>query len=149
MDESLDKKPVNLMEGKVAGVLSERELYINIGSSSGVTLGMKFKVLAAEPVEVRDPETDEVLGIIDREKVRVSVVDLKEKFSICKTYRKWTTRGGALYLGSLALNMLEAPKTVYETLKAEDSSLPQPLSDDESFVKRGDRVVQVANDQEN
>ena len=141
----------NLLEGKVAGVLSERELTINIGFASGVVVGMNFKVLSAEQYEVYDPVSNELLGVVDREKVRVRVVDVQEKFSICKTYRKWTTSGGSLYnltsasLASIAA-MAAGPRTVYETLKSEDSSLPAPLSEEESYVKRGDRVLQIVED---
>jgi hypothetical protein len=149
MSETTGRKSITRLEGKVAGVLSERELTINIGSNEGVQIGMKFKVLSAEPIDVRDPETDDLLGIVDREKVRVRVIEVEEKFAICKTYRKWTTSGGPLYgLGVVSRAWVEEPKTVHETLKAEDSTLPLPLSEDESYVKKGDRVILVTEEED-
>jgi hypothetical protein len=130
------------LQGKVAAVLNERELAINIGASHGVEPGMKFKVLAEQPAEIYDPETNELLGTIDREKVRVQVVEIQEKFSICRTYRIRRTSGGPLY-GLAAFTLTAPPREIPETLKAEDSSLPPPLSEEESYVKIGDRVVQL------
>ena len=131
------------LEGKVAGILSIRELIINIGSTAGVTDGMVFKILADEPYEVKDPQTDEVLGIIEREKVRVKVVDVKEKLSICKTYRKYENNltSSISFLGQSFFG-----RAGYETLKAEDSSFLPTLSEEESYVKRGDNAVLVVVD---
>ncbi len=139
-------KPI---EGKVASVLNERELAINIGVEHGVQEGMKFKVLAEKPTKILDPATGEILGELDREKVRVRILEVREKFSVCKTYRKRYVRGNPLYdMISATSFMVEAPREIVETLKAEDSSLPPPLSEEESYVKKGDRVIQLLNDDE-
>jgi len=130
----------DLIEGKVAGILNERELTINIGLNNGVIEGMKFSILSMEPIEICDPETHEKLGIVDREKIKVIAAEVKEKFSICKTYRKWTTVGSPF--ANIAALMV-APRVEHETLKVSDSSLPPPLSEEESYVKIGDRVIQV------
>ena len=131
-----------MIEGKVAGVLNIRELVINVGSLHGVQRGMKFKVLASQPLEIRDPETDEILGVLDREKVRVKVVEVRDRFSICRTYR--TRRvGGSNYYAAALLKQISPPREEPETLKADDSAYPPPLSEEESYVKRGDRVVQI------
>lgn len=140
---SKDIKKSRLIQGKVAGILTERELTINIGSAAGVHEGMKFKVLADTPIEVRDPQTDEKLGEVDREKVLVTASEVRENFSVCKTYRKW---GAPLpwYLGSILSRYGER----YETLKTQDSQLPTPLSEDESYVKKGDRVIELVGEED-
>lgn len=141
------KKTRDRLQGKIATLLNERELVINIGKSDGVRTGMKFKILSESPVEIHDPETGELLGIVDREKVRVQAVDVKEKFSVCSTYRAYHTGGGPLYSISayrLMSNVLTAPpRKVVETLKAENSEYLPPLSEEESYVKRGDRVIEL------
>jgi hypothetical protein len=124
------------LEGLVAGVLNERELVINIGETSGVRKGMIFKVLADEPVDILDPVTDESLGQLILEKIRVKVSKVDEKLSICRTYRKRV-------IGNLSLNIFEPRQEVLETLNADDPSYIKPLSEKESFIRRGDRVVQV------
>jgi hypothetical protein len=67
------------VEGRVANVLNARELVINIGRDDGVRRGMKFKVLADTPTEITDPETERVIGVIDREKVRVQATEVTKK----------------------------------------------------------------------
>jgi len=142
-DDTSITKPI---EGKVASVLNERELAINIGVEQGVKEGMKFKVLAEKPTEILDPETGEILGELDREKVRVRVLEVREKFSVCRTYKKRYFQGGPLYNMFGAGALAAEPREVVETLKAEDSSLPPPLSEEESYVKKGDRAVQLFKD---
>ncbi|MBD0370282.1 MAG: hypothetical protein ICV60_05565 [Pyrinomonadaceae bacterium] len=129
------KKPI---VGKVAGVVTERELAINIGKNSGVEVGMKFKVLSDKPTEVRDPETNEVLGYVDQVKVRVKATSVEDKFSLCRTYETYAIAG----ITSL-VSILGPPRTIPKTLKAEDSAMLPPLSEEESYVKKGDRVVQI------
>ena len=141
------------IEGRVAQLLNARELVINRGSSHGVVDGMKFAVLAQFPLEIRDPETDQVVGTIDREKVRVRVMQVMEKISICSTYRTKLLAGGALhdikYLGfyTAISEMYREPKEVPETLEAKSESLPPPLKPEDGYVKINDRVIQVAPDE--
>jgi len=131
------------IEGKVASIINERELAITVGSLSGVKIGMKFKVLTDRPTEVVDPDSKEVLGYIDREKVRVRVIEVAEKFAVCKTYRMIKVPGGVdLSLAGLILR----PSSTIETLRANEKSFLPPLSEEESYVKRSDRVIQIADD---
>lgn len=112
-----------LIRGKVARVLNEREVAINVGSAKGVVVGMYFDVIEDE--EIRDPDTREVLGSIDRPKVGLQVTHVQEKLSVAIT-RTWS---------------LKLPKwiTEYETLKKEWVD----LDENDSRVKVGDPVVQV------
>jgi hypothetical protein len=130
------------IEGKVAELINTRELAINIGKNAGVQKGMKFKVLAAKPMKITDPETGEELGEIDREKVRVEVTEVQDSFSICQTYRK--RYSGYQIIPRSFMDAFTTPQVKTETLKAEDSEFPPDLSEEESYVKRGDRVIQVS-----
>lgn len=139
----VDKKSQDLiLQGRVAGIINARELTINIGLKDSVKKGMEFKVLAESPLEINDPETGDLLGKIDREKVRVKTSEVYEKFSICRTFRTYTV-GGINLSQSMIDALLGQRREVVETLKAEDSALPPPLSEEESYVKRGDRVILV------
>lgn len=135
------------IKGKVSGVLNERELTINIGSSHGVTEDMQFKILADKPIEVHDPDSNKVLGTLDREKVQVQATEVFEKFSICKTFRKTIVGSDAFsslqLIGAKLSSIFPPRREIPETLKAEDSAFPPPLSTEESYVKKGDRVVQI------
>lgn len=128
------------IQGKVARILTARELTINIGYNNSVREGIKFKIMAKDVLEISDPDTGVNLGILDREKVRVVATEVHDKFSVCKTYMKRTTPG--FKFPDLS-NILIPSREVYETLKIDDGSLPPPLSEDESYVKAGDRVIQL------
>lgn len=84
---------------------------------------MYFDVIEDE--EIRDPDTREVLGSIDRPKVELQVTHVQEKLSVA-IIRTWP---------------LKLPKwiTEYETLKKEWVG----LDENDSRVKVGDPVVQV------
>lgn len=139
----MSNKPIT---GKVAGVLNERELTINIGSEKGVYEGMKFKVLTSSPIEVKDPDTKEILGTVDREKVQVKAVEIFKNYSICRTFHKTIIESSGINMRAImASAFLEyrPRREIPETLKTKDSTLPPPLSEEDSYVKKGDRVIQI------
>lgn len=146
MTQENQPRKKELIIGLVAQILNERELAINVGSVAGVTPGMKFKILAEKPIEIRDPVTKEVLDVVDREKIRVEASEIRQKMTICRTYREKQVPGSALWerfrLPSLDLR-IEPPHTEPETLRASDVSLPAPLSPDDSYIKINDRVIEV------
>jgi hypothetical protein len=133
------------IEGLVAGILTERELAINIGSEHGVESGMAFQVMANAATEITDPKTGEVLGSITREKVRVRATRVAPRFSICKTYQVHTTPGGILggTAATALANVFERSREFPETLKAEDAAYLPDLPEEDSFVKKEDRVIQL------
>ena len=137
-----DKKTIR---GNVAQILNSRELVINIGTEHSVELGMFFDVLDPKGQEIRDPVTDEILGSIDRPKVRVKVTKVQAKISIASTYKKTKINvgGEGIFLGGFA-NALMPPKHIikYETLKTAEKTW-EDLSEEESYVKIGDPVIQV------
>lgn len=108
---------------------------------------MRFAVLAAEPLTIIDPETKEAIGNVDREKVRVEAREVQSRFSICATYQYRTVGGSLNPMASLDV-ALGPRRNVYRTLRSSDDSLPAPLSPAESYVKIGDRVKEIEDDQE-
>lgn len=134
------------IEGRVAQILNAQELVINRGHTHGVTVGMKFAILADQPLAIVDPETNDELDTIDREKVRVQVTEVREKVAICSTYRIKSIPGGPLHTAMEFSDLFRAPRRVPETFDAKNSSLPPPLHPDDSYVKINDRVVEVPPD---
>lgn len=143
------------IRGQVAKVTSDRELMINRGESHGVRQGMHFYV-KAEPIEVIDPATNEVLGEVAPIKVVVQVAEVAEKFCIARTFRtrrrkvRDEVKGGSLFqLGSARLdNMLQPPRpaeyeTTIETLRM-DPRGGERIGEAESVVKVGDVAELVA-----
>jgi hypothetical protein len=70
--------------GRVARIISEKEVVLNVGSDDGVTEGMEF-VIYAEGDHIFDPQTGEDLGPIETVKSRVTVAHVMEKMSRAKT----------------------------------------------------------------
>ncbi len=132
-----------LLQGKVAKIINLRELGINIGTKDGVEPGMLFAVLADTPLRVEDPDTGEVLGEIEREKVKVKATEVFERFSVCRTYETYETPS---ILPSV-WDTLRIPTRRVRTLKIEDSQLPPALPEEESYVKVGDLVRQVPSEE--
>ena len=71
------------IEGKVAKILSERHLVVNLGAMHGVKPGVVFAILA-EGDEVKDPDTSEVLGRWEMPKGQVVVTNSQERLSTCE-----------------------------------------------------------------
>src|SRR4030043_1245158 len=76
------------LRGKVARILDSRNLVINIGYEPGVSLGMYFDVMDLKGEDIRDPDTNEILGSLERPKLRVRITDAQEKLSVASTYKK-------------------------------------------------------------
>lgn len=135
------------LRGKVARILDTRHLVINLGSKHGVIVGMYFDVLDPKGEDIRDPDTGEVLGSIERPKVRVQVVKAEERLSVAATFRKKTSifggrAGIAVPQGLAELFLPQKRVTTYETLKTTEKTW-EDLEESESFVKSGDPLVQV------
>ncbi|MDQ0094812.1 hypothetical protein [Paeniglutamicibacter psychrophenolicus] len=129
------------IEGRVATVLSDRQIAINRGSQHGVEIGMKFAVLTDEVPVVTDPETGEEIGNVEVAKTLVKIVSIQEKMSIARTFRTKTVGGGSIW--SLT-GVGSTPKKVEESLRKTESSEVFELDDVERIVDKGDRVVQFA-----
>lgn len=130
-----------LIRGKVARILNSREVALNIGADQGVRNGMQFDILSSNPHEIKDPDTEEVIGSVHRPKVRVEVGITEGRFCIARTFRQRRVNvGGTLTAGSI----FAPPKwiTRSETLKTSEATW-EDLDERQSYVKTGDPVVQV------
>jgi hypothetical protein len=135
---------VKRIEGQVAGILNERELAINRGGKHGVEPDMRFMVLEPEGVPITDPETGEQLGLETPIKIRVKVFRVEDDYSLARTYERL---GGAdpLNFGVAALLHRSPPRV--RTLRTSEALFP-PLTEEESYVKRGDPVRQIVESEE-
>ena len=132
------------IRGKVAAILTKRELILNIGSADAVTLGMKFVILNSKGIDVRDPDSGEVLGSVEVPKTVVKVVRVDdEHLSVARTFRKIAGSPGLL---SSMTNIAGTPTRI-ETLDIESgSSLKAELSLEDSYIQPGDIAVQTEGD---
>lgn len=137
----------DMIQGKVAEVLTNRELLINRGSEDGVEIGMRFAVLNRRGVDVKDPDTGEPLGSAKVVKTVVKVVRIEgAHLSAARTFRTITGTPG---LGSLlsATAYLAGTPDRTETLSIHGSGAKAELDPEESYVKIGDPVVQTIGDE--
>lgn len=72
-----------LLVGKVADILGEYELAINIGKNSGVKQGMEFAVLGKKLIT--DPDSHKTLGTYNYDKLRVRVTQVEDNYSVAST----------------------------------------------------------------
>ena len=71
------------IEGKVARILDEYSIVINVGRDNGVVDGMVFVVFVQSDDEVKDPDSGEVLGKLENIKEHIFVAHVQDKFSTC------------------------------------------------------------------
>jgi hypothetical protein len=131
------------IRGKVARLLSVRELALNIGTDAGVAVGMTFAVLNRRGQDIKDPDTGENLGSVEVPKVLVDVVRVEPRVSVARTFRTHTRKVGGGILPTL--DMFSPPKyqTTAETLRAKDNAGQMEIDEADSFVKAGDPVIQI------
>lgn len=135
------------IEGKVARVITERELVLNVGSSHGVEVGMRFKILYPGGVAVTDPDTGETLGSVELEKTVVRIVSVQERMSVGRTFRTIEIPERGTNFARFTVSALggdyEPARTEVETLRSGSGFAAKELSEKESVVKTGDPAVQM------
>lgn len=97
--KQVHKRPMSIT-GRVAAILSPRDLVMNIGADAGVEVGMIFDVLD-EAVVITDPDTSEQLGIIQQKKTIVEVTSVERKFAVarsCYASFRDSTRSNSLFV---------------------------------------------------
>ena len=133
----MQKIKTEVIEGRVARILNERELVINRGTEQGIQDGMKFSILE-EANDIIDPETSEVLGSLTREKIRVKIVDVQPRFSVGRTYETYQARTPSQYFGLLHTQTVNKIRTINQPGTRDD-----PFGDVVGYVEVGDKVVQI------
>ena len=137
-----------IIRGKVARILNSREIALNLGSDDGVAVGMCFDIMDSKSEDIKDPDTGQILGSIERPKVRVKVTLVQEKLSLATTYktRRINVGGTGLEIGVLSKAFMPPEwATEYETLRTAEQTWDD-LDEAESYVTTGDPAVQVIED---
>ncbi|MFT2753990.1 hypothetical protein [Clavibacter sp. Sh2088] len=129
------------LRGKVAEVVSDREVILNRGADHGVQVGMYFAILDPGAVGITDPDTNEPLGDIKVVKIVVRAIEVAPKITLARTFRTRTINvggTGALGLRGLASAMQE-PNFVEKVEKLTlDRNSPRKIDPKDSAVGRGD-----------
>lgn len=128
------KKPIR---GKVARVLNDQEIVLNIGTANGVVMDMYFDVIDADELEIRDPDTNQLLGSVERSKIRVKIIHTQEKLAVAACYpfvsaQNWKSgvwTSSSATLGPFARSLLESDETNSEASVGD--SVVQVVEEDE------------------
>jgi len=122
-----------LIKGKIAKIVTEHYVALNIGSDHGVVNGMKFAIRSPS-IPIFDPDSNQKVGEFSFVKARVKVYKVSEKYSLAETYE------------------MESALFAYPTLfKPSRKKLPVDsidLIDIEEKVKVGDLVEQILEEEE-
>jgi hypothetical protein len=114
MANSSQHEPIT---GLVARVISNTRLVINRGREHGVEPGQVYKVMSREGEAIADPETDELIGVLPLEKVRIKVTEVYDRMAVAETYRQKTV--GA---NSPLADVFGPPRDVLETFRSDEQS---------------------------
>lgn len=136
------------IRGKVAAVISKRELALNVGAEDGVTTGMRFAILNSRGLGITDPDTGEPLGDIPVVKTVVKVVRVDgARLCTARTFR--TIPGSPGVAEVLAITSAFAGRAARTETLAIDPSREDvvEIEDEDSYVKKGDTAVQTMGDE--
>lgn len=134
---------MNQIQGKVALVLTDRQLVINRGQNDGVEIGMQFAIMGNHQGEVRDPDSGETLGTVEVIKTIVKIVEVEERISLGKTFRTIKEGGGAFAMSSEISRAFTPSSVRVETLDQEGRFSEKEITPDKSYVKVGDLALQI------
>ena len=145
------------IRGKVARVLNKYEIAITVGTVDGVNVGMYFDVMDAYEQDIEDPDTGEILGSIERSKIRVKIIYAQEKLSIAAAHPYLSARemsSGRIRssgtLGPFARSLMPPAWVIkYDTGEQKQTGKTKDsLKEEYSYANTGDPVVQVLEEDE-
>lgn len=84
-----------MIVGKVAQILDDSLIVLNVGARDGVKVGMRM-VVFEEGEEVRDPETQKSLGRVELVKGMIEVVHVQEAMSQATGAQETPQPGGTV-----------------------------------------------------
>ena len=111
--------------GKVAAIVDDTTLVLNLGSRDGVHEGMLFAVVA-EHHDIRDPDSGESLGRWESVKGRVVVTHVQERMA---TARSALAEGGPAATATLSAMMVRPSFGLYGDHASERERLAVRSSD--------------------
>ena len=76
---------MELIRGKVAQILDSRQVILIVGSSDRVAAGMVFKIINPKGEQVRDPDSNQILGSVESPRAFVRVIEVQDRLSIATT----------------------------------------------------------------
>lgn len=116
--------------GKVAKILTEYEIALNIGSDHGVVQGMNF-VISSSKMPVIDPDSKANIGTVSIEIARVKIYQVFAKFSLAETY------------GSSSVSLPYPSVFKHSSSRKKLNVKPDDLAEFNSAIEVGNTVKQI------
>ena len=137
------------VRGKVAEIVSDREVILNRGSDHGIAEGTYLKILNPKVRGIKDPDTGEELGGFSVIKVVVVAIEVRDRLTLARTFRRKTINLGGSMSGLGAFATALAPPRYVEQIERlrRSENAPQPLAPEDSIVDVGD-PFEVATEEE-
>lgn len=129
---NVDEEEKEPIIGKIARILDEYTVVLNVGKEHGVKKGMMF-LIYQEGEEICDPDSKESLGMLEIPKGEVEIVGVQNKSSIAKSSETETVP--LFYIPTFTRRI-----RVRLSVKPEDI---EPMETVEKTVRVGDKVKQI------
>ncbi len=130
---------------RVAEIFNDRELALTGGSANGLAVDDVLRIFDRSGKEIRDPDTNEVLGEIVRTKAVIRVYEVQDRFALARTFRTRKVNlggtGGMAQFGKI----FEAPQweTRVETLRRDPDRAVWGDAPKDSIVAVGDLAEKI------
>lgn len=126
-----------MSEYKVIKILDEYSIIIDYGSSHMASIGDKLRIYVPGE-EIKNPETDQVLGTLDKIKETVEVSTVYENFSVCNKITERVVN----VINPLAALTQQTRKSIQKLNVDEENLNPFEVKSNEP-IKVGDLVMKV------
>lgn len=140
-------------EIKIIKILSKYKVIINAGERDGIKNDDKFEILDPEKRILEDPDNGEILDEFEGFKARIIAVDVKEKYTICETPKKYESNAANVITSAVKVineNSLwgyEPKKAKQDALNVSEYEIDNIFSPyTNSLVCEGDIVVKIDTD---
>ena|SRR5256885_13854067 len=128
---------MKIADGKVATIVSPRQIAINVGANKEVKQGDLVTVY--NRIDVSDPVSHEDLGDVLITKVKLRITVVYARFSVAETFEKRTTPTDSLWSAAAALSQPAIVETVTtDPTEANYNTLLIAIGDS-VFVERADQ----------
>ena len=120
-------KTTQIAKGKVATIVDEDQVAVNVGSQSGVAIGDLLTI--RREVKVADPDTLDSLGAVSLVRLRLRITLLAEGFSVGTVIDQTPSNS----FGGLIATQVKRTKTV--------SAVPSAASESVVYIANGELAV--------
>ncbi len=117
---------------KVIKIVDDETLIINAGYNDGIETGDRFEIYSTGE-EIKDPDTNETLGILDYIKEKVEAIDVFPKMCVCRHN---------IIVNFMDTLSYELTKIKPKTLNVDSTQISGGLSSD-NVIKIGDKVRKI------